>query len=66
MSPLLQSAIATDFVRQMDNDIRINVRIPAELRADLEQLAKDDKRTLSDYIRTVLEAHALAELGPRG
>ena len=49
----------------MNNDEKIAVRIPAELRADLEQLAKDDKRTLSDYLRQLLESHALAELGPR-
>lgn len=31
------------------------IRLPAELRSRLEKLAEADQRTLSDYIRRVLE-----------
>ena len=34
-----------------------NLRLPADLKAKLDALAKRDKRTWSAYVRVVLEAH---------
>ena len=40
------------------NDERLPpVRIPGKMKSQLEQLAKADSRTLSDYVRLVLERH---------
>jgi predicted DNA-binding protein len=36
----------------------VNVRMTDELRAELQKLADVNRRTLSDYIRLVLEEHA--------
>jgi predicted DNA-binding protein len=38
-----------------------NIRMTDELRGELQRLAEANKRTLSDYIRIVLEEHAEAE-----
>ena len=35
----------------------VTVRLSDATRKDLGQLAKDDKRTISNYIRVVLENH---------
>jgi predicted DNA-binding protein len=35
----------------------VNVRMTEEMRASLQQLADANKRTLSDYIRLLLEEH---------
>lgn len=39
-----------------DEDIRIHV--PGQLKNDLFRLAEQDGRTLSDYVRYLLELHA--------
>jgi predicted transcriptional regulator len=36
----------------------VNIRMTDELRGELQRLAEASKRTLSDYIRIVLEEHA--------
>jgi predicted transcriptional regulator len=36
----------------------VNIRMTDELRGELQRLAEANKRTLSDYIRIVLEEHA--------
>jgi predicted HicB family RNase H-like nuclease len=41
----------------MARDTSINVRVAADLRAKLEQLAADDKRSLSGYVLKVLLEH---------
>jgi len=33
------------------------IRITPEMKARLERLAHDDRRTVSDYVRLVLEQH---------
>jgi predicted DNA-binding protein len=35
----------------------VNLRMTDELRAELQRLADSNKRTLSDYIRLLLEEH---------
>lgn len=35
----------------------IGTKCEASLKKDLEKLAKEDRRTLSDYVRLVLEKH---------
>ena len=50
----------------MDNDVRMTIRLPGDLKDDLKDLAKDAARSVGDYVRMVLEEHALAQLGPRG
>ena len=49
----------------MNNDVRLTLRLPADLKEDLKELAEAEGRTTGDYVRQVLEAHALAVLGPR-
>jgi predicted transcriptional regulator len=39
----------------------VNIRMTDELRGELQRLAEANKRTLSDYIRIVLEEHAEAQ-----
>ena len=39
------------------NNAAIAVRVPKEFKAELEQLAKQEKRSLSNYITIVLEEH---------
>jgi predicted HicB family RNase H-like nuclease len=41
-------------------DTSINVRVTAALRAKLEQLAADDKQSLSGYVLKVLQEHVEA------
>ena len=41
----------------MVRDTSVNVRITAELRAKLEKLAAEDKRSLSGYVVKVLQEH---------
>ncbi|MGA7329108.1 MAG: Arc family DNA-binding protein [Rhodomicrobium sp.] len=38
-----------------------SIRIPAELRADLERYAKEDGRPLANYILKVLQDHVAAK-----
>lgn len=42
----------------------LRIRITPSLKAELEKLAADDRRTLSDWIRLVLEK-AVAEAKPK-
>jgi len=37
--------------------IFLHIRIPAELKEELQELATIDRRSLSDYVRIVLEDH---------
>ena len=41
----------------MARDTSVNVRVTAEMRAKLEKLAEDDKRSLSGYVEKVLREH---------
>jgi predicted DNA-binding protein len=42
----------------MKRTTSVNVRMTDELRHELQRLAIANKRTLSDYVRIVLEEHA--------
>jgi predicted DNA-binding protein len=41
----------------MKRNTSVNVRMTEEMRASLQRLADAHKRTLSDYIRILLEEH---------
>jgi predicted transcriptional regulator len=41
----------------MKRNTSVNVRMTEDLRASLQRLADANKRTLSDYIRLLLEEH---------
>jgi predicted DNA-binding protein len=41
----------------MKKGTSVNVRLTEELREELQRLAEASKRTLSDYIRLLLEEH---------
>jgi len=45
----------------MKRDTSVNVRLTSELRDELQRLAEAHKRTLSDYIRLLLEEHIEAQ-----
>lgn len=38
-------------------NVRISITIPKELRDKLQEIAKADNRTLSNYIVTVMQEH---------
>jgi len=42
----------------MKRTTSVNIRMTDELRGELQRLADANKRTLSDYVRIVLEEHA--------
>ena len=42
----------------MKRTTSVNIRMTDELRGELQRLADTNKRTLSDYVRLVLEEHA--------
>jgi predicted transcriptional regulator len=42
----------------MKRTTSVNIRITDELRGELQRLADSNKRTLSDYVRLILEEHA--------
>jgi predicted DNA-binding protein len=42
----------------MKRTTSVNIRMTDELRQELQRLADVNKRTLSDYVRLVLEEHA--------
>jgi predicted DNA-binding protein len=42
----------------MKRTTSVNIRMTDELRGELQRLADANKRTLSDYVRLVLEEHA--------
>jgi len=41
----------------MSKPATVQTRVTLELKARLERLAHDDRRTVSDYVRLVLEQH---------
>ena len=41
--------------------IQMNVRIEQKTKEQVEKLAREDRRTLSDYVRLVLEEHCERE-----
>jgi hypothetical protein len=41
----------------MARNAQLNVRIRADLKAKLEKLAKEDRRTVSAYVEKLLEDH---------
>jgi predicted transcriptional regulator len=45
----------------MKRDTSVNVRLTSELRDELQRLAEANRRTLSDYIRLLLEEHVEAQ-----
>jgi predicted DNA-binding protein len=45
----------------MKRDTSVNVRLTSEMRDELQKLADANKRTLSDYIRLLLEEHVEAQ-----
>lgn len=45
-------------IGSMKKDTSVNVRIESELREHLEELAKRDGRSLSNFIHRLLRAHA--------
>ena len=47
----------TGYGPPMKRNTSVNVRMTEEMRASLQQLADAHKRTLSDYIRILLEEH---------
>jgi predicted DNA-binding protein len=42
----------------MKRTTSVNIRMTDELRGELQRLADANKRTLSDYVRLILEEHA--------
>jgi mRNA-degrading endonuclease RelE of RelBE toxin-antitoxin system len=47
----------------MKRDTSVNVRLTSEVRDELQKLADAHKRTLSDYIRLLLEEHLVVQKG---
>ena len=45
----------------MKRTTSVNIRMTDELRGELQRLADANKRTLSDYVRLLLEEHVEAE-----
>jgi len=41
----------------MARNAQLNLRLRAALKAELEKLAKEDRRTLSAYVEKLLEDH---------
>jgi predicted DNA-binding protein len=41
----------------MKRTTSVNIRMTDELRGELQRLAEANKRTLSDYVRLLLEEH---------
>ena len=46
----------------MKRTTSVNIRITDELRGELQRLADSNKRTLSDYVRLILEAVSYTHL----
>jgi predicted DNA-binding protein len=53
----LVKAARPGYRRGMKRDTSVNVRLTSEMREELQKLADAHKRTLSDYIRLLLEEH---------
>jgi len=47
----------------MKRTTSVNIRMTDELGGELQRLADTNKRTLSDYVRLVLEEHAEVKRG---
>lgn len=45
----------------MTRDAAISVRVEPALKKELEELAKDDRRTLASYVEGILAAHVEAQ-----
>jgi hypothetical protein len=43
----------------MARNAQLNLRVRSALKAKLEELAKEDRRTLSAYIENLLEDHTI-------
>ena len=41
----------------MEKNDMLKIRTTKDLKSDLQKLANDDKRLLSDYVRLVLQEH---------
>ncbi len=50
----------------MPRDAKLNLRIKSTLKAKLERLAKQDRRTLSAYVENVLDEHVKRVSGHKG
>jgi uncharacterized protein (DUF1778 family) len=50
----------------MKRDTSVNIRLTSDERDQLQRRADAAKRTLSDYIRLILQAHLDEELGDPG
>lgn len=46
--------------------VKLNIRIDRQDREELEKLARQDRRSLSEYIRLVLEDHIIEATRNRG
>jgi hypothetical protein len=47
----------------MARNAQLNLRVRPTLKAKLEKLAKEDRRTLSAYVEKLLEDHVTSQLG---
>jgi predicted DNA-binding protein len=45
---------------RMTRDAYLSVRVPSELKAELEKLAAADKRSVASYVLLLLEEHVSA------
>jgi predicted transcriptional regulator len=45
----------------MARNAQLNLRVKSTLKAKLEKLAKEDRRTLSAYVEKLLEDHIAAQ-----
>ena len=68
MYDVLPCAVKLPAVRQpaMKRDTAVNIRLTSDERDELQRRADAAKRTLSDYIRLILQAHLDEELGDPG
>ena len=50
----------------MARNAQLNLRVRPALKATLEKLAKEDRRTLSAYVEKLLEDHvkSISQVGP--
>ena len=47
-------------------DLQIGVRVSEDMLRALRKLASDDRRSLSDYVRLLLEEHIASKQGKHG
>lgn len=48
-------------MKQAETESRLSVRVPPKLKRRLNQLAKDDRRKVAEYVRLVLEDHVASK-----